>query len=102
MRAYAHRLLVRLTASVAALFVVSAVTASSALAGMPLSIHGVFPGRAAGMDALAIGLYAVAGFGLFAVIVAWSVISSRRDRRMEPAAPIVKLRDDSSATRKAA
>jgi hypothetical protein len=102
MRTYAHRLLVRLTASVVALFVVSAVTASSALAGVPSSIRGVFPGRAAGMDALAIGLYAVAGLGLFAVIVAWSVISSRRDRRLEAAAPIVKLRDDSSAARKAA
>lgn len=116
MKAYLHRQLARLAASVAALLVVGAIAASSALAGVPSSPRGIFPSSgvggtvklanfrgAGGTVPLANDLYGLAAlFGLAAVIIAWTVIADRRRAASGALAPIVKLHDDSSVTHKAA
>jgi len=116
MKAYLHRQLARLTASVAGLFVVGAIVASSALAGVPVSPRSIFPSSgvggavklanfrgAGGTVTLANDLYGLAVlFGLAAVIIAWTGIADRRRAASGALAPIVKLDGDSSVTRKAA
>jgi hypothetical protein len=102
MKASLHRLLA-LAVSVAALFVVGAVAASSALASaVPPSIHGrgvLVPFARPG--ALTTGGFWWVGLALLALVIAVGVISSwsywRRDVS-GTAASVVELPSDSSAT----
>jgi len=116
MKAYLHRRVTTLAASVAAFIVLGAVTASSALAGVPSAPRGIFSSTgvggtltlanlrsAGGRVTLANDLYGLAVlFGLTAVVIASSVIAERRRTVSGDLAAVVKLHDDSSAIHKAA